>query len=157
MILSSTIHTPAPTIATNLPATNTVSLLSTNRASVYSVTLSSPKDTIVYFYDSDGGYVAPLFGTNGTNPAYIGRFTTNITSASSFVGSNGYTNWVTNVGVYTYTSTVASTSSELPKIGAMAVAAGTIQTKTVSWLFVRGITVLASTNATIIIDYNTGQ
>lgn len=146
----------AATIATNLPATNIVSLLTTNRASVYSLTLSSPKDTVVLFYDSDN-IAAPFYGTNYTNGSFNYRVSTNITSATSFVGVNGYTNWYTNVGQVTYTLTNSGATSQLPIIGAMAVAAGTIQAKNVDWMFTRGISVLCNTNATIIIDYRTGQ
>src|ERR1043165_2089840 len=92
----------AATIATNLGSG--LNLVSTNRASVYSIELTSTNAATVTLYDCDhiayNYALGNCFGTNYTNAAFVTviNYSTNLTT--SFVGYNGYTNWYTNNGTF---------------------------------------------------------
>lgn len=136
--------------------TNGFYLLSTNRASVYSLTVISQYPAVISLYDCDT-IAAPLFGTNYTNLAYSSRTFTNGPIVSSYIGSNGYTNWYTNAGIYTITNTVVANTNMLPIMASVAVGGGFAETYTVDALFTRGITATITTNASMVINYRSAQ
>lgn len=132
-------------------------LATTNRASVYQVTLTSSDNTTVKLFDSDST-AAPYYGTNYVNAAYTTRTTYPTNYVTSFVGYNGVTNWSTNAGIWTLTITnAANTNALTPKV--VAVCAGnTYVVQDVDALFVRGIYVLStSTNSSVVISYRSAN
>lgn len=132
--------------------TNGFYLISTNRASVYNVEVTSANPATIQLFDMDTVAV-PFFGTNYTNAAFTYRITTNATQVTNYVGSNGYTNWFTNVGVYTVTLTNAANTNALPAMAAFVVAGGTYAVYNVDALFARGICATITTNASMVINY----
>lgn len=136
--------------------TNGYYLISTNRASVYSVELTGLNPGVVQLFDCDT-IAAPLFGTNYTNLAYIGRSYTNGPIVSSYIGSNGYTNWYTNAGIYSITNTVVANTNPLPVMAAFVVAGGTYAVYNVDALFTRGICATITTNVSMVINYRLAQ
>lgn len=157
LLAASTYIAGAATLATNLAASG-VYLLSTNRASVYSVEITSQSPTMLSFYDCD--FVgAPIYGTNTTNGAWVSRNTYATNYVSSFVGYNGYTNWYTNAGVWTLTTTNSATTNQLPVMFSAVTAGNTYAVYNVDALFARGITVLGNpcTNVSVVINYRSAQ
>lgn len=144
----------AATLATNLAA-NGVYLLSTNRASVYSIEVSSASPTTLYFYDVNSA-AAPYYGTNVVNAAYITRTSSAVAWASNFVNAYGYTNWWTNNGIASATVTNAAATNRAPVMIGVVGAANTYVVYNTDALFARGISVHAptATNAAIVINYN---
>jgi len=136
--------------------TNGTYFLTTNRASVYSVTVISQYPAVISMYDADT-LSAPIFGTNYTNLAWISRTYSNGPVVCNFVGYNGVTNWYTNAGIFTYTNTTAASTNVLPIMAAFAVGGGFAETYPVDALFTRGITATITTNASMIINYRSAQ
>jgi len=140
--------------------TNGYYLISTNRASIYSIEISTPSANATGFtmqmFDCDN-IAAPFYGTNYTNAAFVGRTTYATNLVSTFVGNNGYTNWYTNVGVYTLTSTNAASTNPLTPMAAFTVAAGTYAVYNADALFARGICITANTNASVVVYYRSAQ
>lgn len=136
--------------------TNGFYLISTNRASVYSVELTGTYPGVVTLYDCDS-VAAPFFGTNYTNAAYTTRTTYATNYVTSFVSLQGYTNWYTNAGVWTLSSTTAANTNALPAMASFVVAGGTYAVYTTDALFSRGICATITTNISMIINYRTAQ
>lgn len=143
----------ALTISTNLPANGTY-LLSTNNASVYSVEITSSSVAMLQFFDMDS-LAAPYYGTNSTNGAWVGRLTYPTNYVTSFIGYNGYTNYYTNVGMWTISQTNAASTNALSPLFTAVTAGNTYAVYNVDALFSRGISVLANpcTNVSIVINY----
>ena len=145
----------AATLATNT-TTAGVYILTTNRASVYNVELTSSVGTTVNFYDSDA-IAAPYYGTNYVSGAYPYRLTYSTNYVTSYIGSNGYTNWYTNAGVWTVTLTNAAATNALPVLGSFVVAGGTYAVYNTDMLFARGIAFSSTTNLSLVVNYRTAQ
>lgn len=145
------------TIATNLAA-NGVYLLSTNRAAVYSVEVSSTSPCALEFFDVNT-VAAPYYGTNVVNSAYVTRTATTVSWPSNFVNAYGYTNWWTNYGIASATVTNAAATNQAPIMIGIVGAANTYVVYNTDALFSKGISVRATTatNAAIVINYTTGQ
>lgn len=144
-------------IVDNRAMSNTI-IVTTNRASVYSVELTATANALVSFYDIDVTN-APYYGTNYVNASYVSRtsYTTNL--VTSYVGYNGYTNWYTNQGIFTLTVTNAANTNALAPLLSAVVGANTLTTYSVDALFTRGIVAVASsgTNINIVVNYRSGQ
>lgn len=153
LLLAST--ATAAVLSTNVTAGG-VHLLSTNRASVYSIELTSDKAVTVDFYDCES-LAAPYYGTNSTSAAYTTRSSYATNYVTSMIGYNGMTNWYTNAGIWTITSTNAAATNALPVMISTSVGANQSKTLLTDALFVRGITFRPSTNVSIIINYRSGQ
>lgn len=139
--------------------TNGFYLLSTNRASVYQVVLSVPSGQVpstVTLYDCDS-IAAPFFGTNYTNAAFTNYITYSTTMVSSSTGYTGYTNWYTNVGVFTLAVSNRPNTNVLPPIASFTVAGGATIVYNVDALFARGICAAISSNITGVVNYRTGR
>src|SRR5438445_9988538 len=137
----------AATISTNILGPGTF-LLSTNRASVYQIELTGATSCAVNLYDCDN-LAAPFYGTNYTAGAYNSRITYPTNYVTTFVGSNGFTNYYTNAGVWSLTITNAAVTNTLPIIGSFVVAGGTYAVYNTDMLFSRGISVNVNTNVSI--------
>ena len=136
---------------------NTI-IITTNRASAYSVEVTASANSVVSFYDIDVTN-APYYGTNYVNSAYASRITYPTNYVYSFVGYNGYTNWYTNQGIFTLTVTNAANTNALNPLFTAVVAGNSYATYSVDALFTRGIVAVASsgTNIAIVINYRSGQ
>lgn len=143
-------------LGTNI-ATSAAFRLLTGKGSVNSIMISSTNPVVLKFYDNNN-MAAGEFGTNVcvTN-TYVtkGYAVSNI--VSSYVGYNGYTNWYTNAGMFTYSVTNAAATNEAPTLFSVAlpanVASGVIP---IDAAFSKGLVVLGntSTNAYVIINYD---
>lgn len=143
-------------ISTNLPATNAVSLLTTNRASVYQIQLESTVAGTIHFYDCDS-VADPYFGTNYVNAAYVSRTSYATNLVTSYVGTTGVTNWYTNAGLFTLNVTNAANTNQLPRLISLVYGANQATTYNIDALFVRGITALSSTNVGVVLYYRPGN
>lgn len=145
------------TILDNRAMANTI-IMSTNRASVYQIEITATANTKVDFYDMDATN-APYWGTNYVNSAYATRVTYSTNLVTSFVGNNGYTNWYTNVGVYTLTVTNAANTNALSPMFSAVVAGNTYAVYNVDALFVRGVVAVATagTNVNLVVYYRGAQ
>ena len=141
----------------NSTGTNGVFLITTNRASVYSVEITGPQAGKVDLFDMDS--VAPPFnGTNYTNATYWYRYSFATNLVTTNVGYNGYINYSTNAGYYTvYITNTASTNNPLPVMGSFVTAGSTYAVYPFDGLFVRGICAKMDTNITIVINARSGQ
>jgi|ERR1041385_490119 hypothetical protein len=139
------------------PATNGVVLVSTNRASVYQVEVTSTASGLLSFYDANQ-ITVPIYGTNYTNAVYTTRTSYPTNYVTSFVGYNGFTNWYTNAGIWTLVSTNAANTNALSPLFSVPVVANTLAVVNVDALFVRGITCLSTaTNSGVVLSYRSGQ
>jgi len=154
-LLLACVATQAAVLSTNLP-TNGVYLMSTNRASVYSVEITAAANAQLEFYDSSS-LAAPYYGTNYVNSAYTNRSTYSTNYVYSYVGYNGYTNWYTNAGVWTLNNAVAANTNVLPVMIGAVVAGGTYAVYNTDALFANGIAVRCiGTNVAVVVNYRSG-
>ena len=130
-------------------------VLLTNRANVYSVSLLTTVSSgaLVSLVDS-AEWGSPTYGYYYTNASYVSRggYATNI--VANMVGYNGYTNWFTNTGYFTYSITNAANTNVLPKLATYALQPNTVTTFPADIIFEKGISALVSTNVSIILYYN---
>lgn len=145
----------AAVISTNI-ANGTPVLLTTNRASIYAISLTSDKAVNVEFFNI-GTLAAPYYGTNRVNSAFVSRTTYPTNFVSSYVGQTGFTNWYTNAGSWTLLVTNAAATNALSPGFAAPVGANTYATYPVDLLFERGIVVRATTNVSVDILYRSGN
>lgn len=156
ILVSAIFVSNAAVLSTNVTSAG-VHLLSTNRASIYQVSLTATTAALVDMYDSDT-LAAPYYGTNYVTGAYPYRSTYSTNYVTTYIGSNGYTNTVTNVGLWTISVTNAAATNALPKLGSFVVGANTYVVYDVDQLHARGITFYTSgTNVNISVLYRTGQ
>lgn len=144
-------------ILDNAAMRNTI-ILTTNRGSAYSIEITASANALVNFYDIDVTN-APYYGTNYVNSSFVSRTTYPTNYVYSFVGSNGYTNWYTNQGVFTLNVTNAANTNALSPIFSAVVAGNTYATYSVDNLFVRGLVAVAptGTNVSIVVNYRMAQ
>jgi hypothetical protein len=145
----------AAVLATNVTTGGTF-LLSTNRASIYQVELTSTASCRVDLFDSDS-LADPYFGTNYVSGAFPYRTTYSTNYVTTYIGSNGFTNTVTNVGLWTLTLTNAANTNALPTLGSFVVGANTYAVYNVDELHARGVTFRSSTNVNLVLSYRTAQ
>ena len=143
---------------------NGVNTISTNRASVTSITVVSTNAVVFYLYDSDNTNSTPtasttgVWGTNFVAGSYATRLAYTTNFVSSYVGYLGYTNWYTNQGLYTYSITNLQTTNVMAPLVGGASSANLTATYPVDATFTRGITISSSANGlSYIITYQTGQ
>jgi hypothetical protein len=137
---------------------NGVYLLSTNRAAVYSIEISSTSPCALDFYDVRSA-AAPYYGTNNVNAEYVTRTASMVSYASNFIGSYGTTNWWTNYGIASVNTTNAAATNVAPVLVGVVGAANTYIVYNTDALFSKGISVNArqATNVAIVINYSSGQ
>lgn len=136
-------------------------LLTTNRAKVYSIEVSTTNAYTFQFFDNDNTNNVPLttatgfWGTNFVNGAYISKsyYPTNI--ASSYVGVNGYTNWYTNSGMYALTTTNSAGTNAVAPLAVVTTSgtAGETRVSYINALFTRGIVFYCTGNGAVTVYY----
>lgn len=94
--------------------------------------------------------------TNNTNYTFSGytntiSYATNITT-TNISPLNGYTNFTTNIGIFTTNNAVAAGTNALPYTSYPA-QANTLATYPVNLIMTKGVVVRVNTNATLIITY----
>ena len=124
-------------------------LLSVGNQSIYRIQLTAATNlpVVVEFFDNDS-LAAPYYGTNYTTAAYTTRssFATNL--VTSAISITGYTNYFTNSGYFTYTTTnSAATNSMSPGLVLSVPASGSTEV-TLPAQFFRGV-VVRTTGSTL--------
>ncbi len=138
-------------------AVPTITLVTTNRASVYSVEVTCPNSSLVELFDCDST-ADPYNGTNYVNSAYAGRTTYATNLVTTFVGYNGYTNYYTNSGIFSATNLVSASTNALSPLLSAVVSSGTYAVYQTDTLFARGIVARCSgTNTSVVINYRSGK
>lgn len=128
-------------------------LLSTN-VHVYQIQLASSVNAVTAdFYDCSQ-ITAPAFGTNYTNAAFVSKvsYASNAIVTEN-IGATGYTNYLTNAGIYTLLVTNAAATNLLPKQVSLAVGANQTIVADVDALFARGVSIRPSTNVSVTLYY----
>ena len=133
-------------------AAKVAALVSTNRMILYSVEVTGTQPVTVELFDC-GSITAPYLGTNYVNEAYSSRLSYATNIASSYVGYNGYTNWTTNVGIFTYSNYVAKATNALSPLLSFVVAGNTYAVYNVDAIFEKGMCSRADTNASVVLNY----
>lgn len=129
-------------------------LLSATNVVVKKVIITSDKAASVELFDCNQVTI-PAYGTNYTNAAFQTRASYASNVVTENIGATGYTNYLTNTYIYSLFVTNAANTNRLPAIISSAVAAnGTTEIDTDA-VFAKGLTVLPSTNVTIILYYKT--
>lgn len=152
LYLNGSLTTPGGAVAAN--STTNVFLLSTNRANVHTILLSSTATGVATFYDSDNTN-APFFGINYTNNTYwtTASYPTNYVT-TYISGLTGTTNVFTNQGTFTYFVTnTANTNALNAAYGAAWGANIAFSANNLNLTFARGITIKTSTNVNYVIGY----
>lgn len=151
-VFAGSITTPAGALA----GTTNVVLITTNRANVTQIMLSSTATGVAQFYNSDNTN-APFFGMFYTNAPYwnLNHYPSNV--VTSFIGQNGITNWYTNAYEYYYFVTNVANTNELQPLAALAFAANIPVVINVDMLCERGLTIRTTTNVNYTIYYNSGR
>lgn len=125
----------------------------TNNVTVIGITLTtSATASLVSFYDCPS-LADPIRGTNYLTSSYISRagFSTNY--VTSYVGYNGYTNFYTNQGFWTYNVTNAAATNVLAPQAALFANNTTIASYNNSVSFQQGVSILAQSNTTVVLYY----
>lgn len=144
----------ALTFSTNILTGQQAYILLSTNCSVYSIQLLSAINPVtVDFYDS-AQITAPAFGTNYTNAAFVSTvsYASNAVVTAN-IGATGFTNYLTNSGIYTLLVTNAAATNVLPKMVSLAVGANLSIQSDVDITFARGVSVRPTTNVTIILGY----
>lgn len=138
----------------------TTYLIGTNRYKVYSIETTTTNAQTFKLWDNDNtnnipsSSAAGWWGTNFVNGAYISRSTYATNVASSYVSPVGFTNWYTNAGIWSVTSTnVAATNAATPLV---TVANGGAETRVTyaNLILTRGAVVTSTGNGTITLYYS---
>ena len=144
---------PTPSIMTVTLTPGVATALITNNITVQGVSFLTPSGMgLVSLYDSYNT-AAPYYGTNYVTSSYVSRAGYATNYVTSYVGYNGYTNWYTNAGYWTYTVTNAAATNALSPQGLYPVISGVISTYNTPASFQQGVVALATTNTTAIIYY----
>jgi hypothetical protein len=138
----------------------TTYLLSTNRLRVYSIETTTTNAVTFKIWDNDNTNNVPTaattgwWGTNFVNGAYISRSTYATNLATSYVSPVGFTNWYTNAGIWSVTTTnAAGTNAVVP---AVTVANGGAETRVTyaNLILARGAVVTSTGNGTVTLYYS---
>ena len=146
-------------LSTNITAGAGLHLLSTTRAKVYSIEVSSTNAFTYRFYDNDNvsnvpnGSTNGFYGTNFVNGAYISRSTYATNLLSQFTNYNGFVNYNTNVGLYTLTTTNAASTNAMPALANITTAGAETRVSYVDALFNRGVLIHTTGNGSITVYY----
>lgn len=144
---------PTPQVMTLTLSPNVVIPILTNNFQIVAASfIPTTGGGYVYLFD-EYRTNAPYFGTNGVTGSYVSRsgYTTNM--VTSYVGYNGYTNYYTNAGYFTYSVTNAAATNVLSPQGVFATVAGQITSASYPMMFNQGGSIWATTNTTAIIYY----
>lgn len=140
----------AAVFTTNITSAGGNFILLTNACRISQIQIIGITNLVlVDFFDSKTS------STNYTNASYVSTTTyaTNITT-TNISPLNNYTNFTTNIGVYTLTVTNSAGTNPAPYY-TFAAPAATIATYPVNFINNRGVLVRVSTNATISLTYRT--
>lgn len=138
----------------------TTYLISTNRLRVYSIETTTTNAVTFKIWDNDNTNNVPTaattgwWGTNFVNAAYTSRATYATNLATSYVSPVGFTNWYTNAGIWSVTTTnAAGTNASLP---AVTVANGGAETRVTyaNLILARGAVVTSTGNGTVTLYYS---
>jgi hypothetical protein len=144
---------PAPSVITATLVPGVPNIVLTNNVNVQQVQLLSASGSgTVSFYDCQSTN-PPFLGYQYTNDQYVSYagYPTNYTT--TFVGYNGITNYYTNTGWWTFSVTNAPSTNSLPPKGVFFTTAGVISSSSSLMSFQRGVSLIATTNATAVIYY----
>lgn len=149
-VLAGTLTTPGGALS----GTTNVFQITTNRATVHRIQLSSSATGIIQMYDSDNTN-APFFGMFTTNDTYWTRSSYPTNYVTTYIsGLTGTTNVMTNSGVWTYFVTNAPNTNQMNASYAAPFTANiAFLDQNLNMTFARGITIRTTTNVNYSIWY----
>jgi hypothetical protein len=144
---------PAPiTVAATLAA-NTPLIILTNNVQIVNLQVSVPSGSgIVSIYDCTNA-AAPIYGTNFVTSMYVYQTQYPTNFVTSYVGYNGYTNWYTNVGLWTATVTNAASTNALAPQAQLPVYANMINQLTTPVMCNLGVSVVSTVACSVTLSY----
>jgi len=116
------------------------------------VILSGANADSVRFYDNSG--TNTVGGTNYITGAYTASTNYLSTNVNQYIGTTGFTNNYTNIGIFTTNVSVGISTNALAPTLAFAVSPGTMGAYPVYGLFMRGVNVRCNTNTSIVVYYD---
>jgi len=135
-------------------------LIGTNRMKVYSIETTSTNAVSFRFWDNDNTNNVPTaattsgwWGTNFVNGQNISRSTYSTNYVTSYVSTVNFTNWYTNAGIWSVTTTNAAATNAVVPLQAVNNGAAETRVTYADVLFTRGAIVHASGNGTITFYY----
>ena len=147
-------------ISATLASGATTYLISTNRLRVYSIEVTTTNAQTFKFWDNDNTNNVPTaatsgwWGTNFVNGAYISRTTYATNLATSYVSPVGFTNWYTNAGIWSVTSTNVAATNAANVMTTVATGGAETRVTYVNQIFTRGVVATSTGNGTITFYYN---
>jgi hypothetical protein len=135
-------------------------LISTNRMKVYSIETTCTNAVSFKLWDNDNTNDVPTaavtagwWGTNFVNGANISRSTFATNLVTSYVSTVNYTNWYTNAGLYSVTTTNVAATNALPALTSISTGGAETRVTYVDAIFTRGAIVRSTGNGTITLYY----
>lgn len=147
-------------VSASLTAGASTYLISTNRLRVYSIEVTTTNAQTFKFWDNDNTNNVPTaatagwWGTNFVNGAYISRSTYPTNMATSYVSPVGFTNWYTNAGIWSVTTTNAAATNAAVAMTTVATGGAETRVSYVNQIFTRGVVATSTGNGTITLYYN---
>ena len=150
-------------LSTNIINGAGLHLISTNRLKVYSIEVSTTNAYNFRFWDNDNTVNTPTstgtgwWGTNFVSGSYISRSTYPTTYVNSYIGYNGFTNWYTNSGVWSVTTTNSQATNAVAPLFTIATSGAETRVNYVDAIFTRGMLVQSTGNGAITVYYRVDQ
>ena len=139
----------------------TTYLLSTNRLRVYSIETTTTNAVTFKLWDNDNTNNIPTaantagwWGTNFVNGAYISRTTFPTNIATSYVSTVGFTNWYTNAGIYSITTTNAASTNAVVPMATVANGGAETRVTYANVILSRGAVITSTGNGTVTLYYS---
>ena len=144
---------PAPLFVSVTLSPNVPVIAVSNNVTIQGVSFLTPSGSgTVAIYDNISTN-APYLGTNYVTSAYVSRASYATNTVTSYVGYNGYTNYYTNTGYWTYNVTNAAATNVLTPQGVFPVISGVVSTYNTPVAANLGAVFVATTNTTALIYY----
>lgn len=138
----------------------TTYLISTNRLRVYSIETTTTNAVTFKIWDNDNTNNVPTaatagwWGTNFVNGQYISRATYATNLATSYVSPVGFTNWYTNSGIWSVTTTNAAGTNATVAMATVANGGAETRVTYANLILTRGAVVTSTGNGTVTLYYS---
>jgi hypothetical protein len=134
-------------------------LISTNRLRVYSIETTSTNAVGFKFWDNDNTNNVPTasttgwWGTNFVNGSTVSRATYPTNYATSSISTVNFTNWYTNAGIWSVTTTNTQATNALAALAAVNNGGAETRVTYANVIFTRGAIVHTTGNGTVTLYY----
>lgn len=145
-------------LSTNITAGSGLHLITTNRAVVYAIEVSSTNSYRYDFYDNDSitptsGATPGWYATNVVTGSYVSRSSYPTSYVQTYVSPNNFTNWYTNRGTWSILTTNSAATNTYPPTATVTTAGTETRVSYITATFARGIVLATTGNGSITIYY----